>query len=122
MNDTYGHAVGDQVLRAVARRCRANLREIDVLGRYGGEEFIVILPESEVGGARQTANRLRHSIADTPIDTDRGPLKITISLGVACLREDCPDLATLLDQADAAMYAAKRAGRNCFRLDEQSSS
>jgi len=122
VNDTYGHAVGDQVLRAVARRCRAALREIDVLGRYGGEEFVAILPESELGSARQTANRLRHSIADAPVDTDHVPLKITISLGVACLREDCLDLATLLNQADAAMYAAKRAGRNCVHLDLQSSS
>jgi diguanylate cyclase (GGDEF)-like protein len=112
VNDTYGHAVGDQVLRALARRCREHLREIDLLGRYGGEEFAVLLPESDANSARNAAERLRRCVAEAPMDTTRGPLAITISLGAAALTEACPDLAALLDRADAALYAAKKAGRN----------
>jgi diguanylate cyclase (GGDEF)-like protein len=112
VNDTYGHAVGDQVLRAVARRCRESLRGIDLLGRYGGEEFAALLPEDELAGARRAAERLRQHIANAPVDTERGLLNITISLGAAAVSEGCPDLTALLDRADAAMYAAKKAGRN----------
>lgn len=112
VNDTHGHAVGDQVLRTVAQRCRENLRDIDLLGRYGGEEFVVLLPESKLGGARHAAERLRRCVAGSPVETEHGPLAITISLGIALLTDDCPKLAALLDRADAAMYAAKQAGRN----------
>lgn len=112
VNDTHGHAVGDQMLQELAARFRANLRDIDVLARYGGEEFAVLLPESELPAARQAAERLRQAVAETPFETAAGPLAITISLGVAALTEDCPTLAALLDGADAAMYAAKDAGRN----------
>jgi diguanylate cyclase (GGDEF)-like protein len=111
-NDTYGHAVGDQVLQTVAARCRQNLRDIDLLGRYGGDEFVVLLPENDSNGARIVAERLRRCAAETPVDTDRGPLNVTISLGVAALADDGPDLATLLNEADAALYRAKNAGRN----------
>lgn len=112
VNDTYGHAVGDQVLQAVAGRCRETLRDVDHMGRYGGEEFVVLLPESDVEGAHNAAERLRRCVAESPIETGRGPVAVTISLGAAAITEDCPDLAALLDRADAAMYAAKQAGRN----------
>jgi diguanylate cyclase (GGDEF)-like protein len=111
-NDAYGHAVGDQVLQTVAARCRQNLRDIDLLGRYGGDEFVVLLPENDSNGARIVAERLRRCVAETPVDTDRGPLNVTISLGVAALADDDPDLAALLNEADAALYRAKNAGRN----------
>ena len=112
VNDTYGHAVGDQVLRVVTQRCADNIRTVDILGRYGGEEFAVLLPEAGLEKARQVAERLRRSIAETPVPTDCGSIHITISLGVAGLTPDTPDLASLLDHADSAMYAAKQAGRN----------
>ena len=112
VNDTYGHAVGDQVLQTVAVRCRENLREVDILGRYGGEEFAILLPETASPVAQQTAERLRQCVAEASVLTDGGPVAVTISLGVAGLTPDTPDLASLLDHADSAMYVAKQAGRN----------
>lgn len=112
VNDTHGHAVGDEVLQALAARFRANVRDIDLLARYGGEEFAVLLPESDPPGARQAAERLRRSVAETPIETAAGLLSVTISLGLALVAPDCPDLPTLLRLADDALYAAKAAGRN----------
>jgi diguanylate cyclase (GGDEF)-like protein len=99
-------------LQAVAARCQKNLRDIDAVGRYGGDEFVVLLPESDLNGARSTGERLRRCIADIPVDTDRGPLNVTISLGVAALTDDYPHMAALLNEADAALYRAKNAGRN----------
>jgi diguanylate cyclase (GGDEF)-like protein len=112
VNDVYGHAAGDQVLRVMAARCRENLRDIDLMGRYGGDEFVVLLIESDLDTARNIAERLRRCLADAPVDTDQGPLNITVSLGIAAYSEDCPDMAILLNQADAALYRAKHAGRN----------
>ena len=112
VNDTYGHATGDQVLASLAARCRQELREVDLLGRYGGEEFAVLLPEIELADAGQVAERLRQSTAQAPFATDQGPMEITISLGVAPLDDECPDLEALLQRADQALYAAKKAGRN----------
>ncbi len=112
VNDTHGHAVGDEVLQALAARFRENVRDIDLLTRYGGEEFAVLLPESDLAAARQAAERLRQSVAETPIETAAGPLSVTISLGVALVAPDCQDPATLLRLADEALYKAKNAGRN----------
>jgi diguanylate cyclase (GGDEF)-like protein len=111
-NDSYGHATGDEVLRAVAARCRQALRDVDLLARYGGEELVVLLPESTVDDAARVAERLRVGVADSPIYTRCGPLNVTISLGVAALTPDCAGVAALVDRADAAMYRAKQAGRN----------
>jgi diguanylate cyclase (GGDEF)-like protein len=112
INDKFSHAIGDEVLRVLAERCRAHLRETDVLGRYGGEEFALILPETGVEESRQIAERLRSTISDVPIDTVKGPVEITISLGVTCTQDGTADLAVLLDRADSAMYEAKQLGRN----------
>jgi diguanylate cyclase (GGDEF)-like protein len=111
-NDSYGHATGDEVLWAVAARCRQVLREVDLLARYGGEELVVLLPESTPQDAARVAERLRLAVADSPIYTRCGPLNVTISLGVAALTPDCAGAAALIDRADAAMYRAKQAGRN----------
>ncbi len=113
VNDTYGHATGDQVLREVAVRCHRCTREIDIFGRYGGEEFALVLPNTRKEDAVSIADRLRKAIAAKPIHTDIGNIEITISIGVAELDEHIPDLATLLDRADTALYAAKNQGRNC---------
>ncbi len=116
VNDTYGHSVGDEALRVVAARCRECLRSIDHLGRYGGEEFAALLPENDLDGARAAAERLRQCIAESPVETSQGLLPLTISLGVAALDESCPDLATLLSRADAALYVAKKEGRNRVKM------
>ena len=112
VNDVYGHAVGDQVLRAVAVRCRKTVRDLDLVARYGGDEFVVLILENDLEGTLSIAERFRRGMAETPVDTDRGPLSVTISLGIAPFTDDCPNLATLLNDADAALYAAKKAGRN----------
>lgn len=112
INDRHGHAVGDQVLRAVAERCKQNLREFDLVGRYGGEEFVIILPETTLIDSRSITERVRQCIAATPIETTAGPQQITVSQGVAALDSHVPNLAALIDRADRAMYAAKHQGRN----------
>ncbi|MEP7358382.1 MAG: sensor domain-containing diguanylate cyclase, partial [Anaerolineales bacterium] len=112
VNDTYGHAVGDQVLAAVAARCQTHLRAIDLLGRYGGEEFTLLLPETDAGLAYVAAERLRAEVSLGPIETARAAISITVSLGVAALDDSCASLAELFQRADEALYEAKRAGRN----------
>jgi diguanylate cyclase (GGDEF)-like protein len=111
-NDTYGHMVGDQVLQTVAIRCRRQVRDIDLLGRYGGDEFIFMLFETDPLEGRNIAERIRLQIAEIPFDTERGPLKITVSMGVATLTPDCPHLTALINSADDALYEAKKAGKN----------
>lgn len=111
-NDSHGHAVGDAVLREVAARCNQQLREVDVIGRYGGEEFVILLPETGLTGAVITAERLRQHVAARPIPTECGPFHVTISLGVAELNGAMSDLEALLGPADQALYEAKAAGRN----------
>ena len=112
VNDAYGHIVGDQVLRGVAERCREILRDIDLLGRYGGEEFTALLPETRPADARQVAERMRQIVARTAIETESGPVTVTICLGHAIMDEGSHDLDALLDHADQALYQAKNAGRN----------
>lgn len=112
VNDTYKHAVGDQVLRTLAERCRRRTREVDILGRYGGEEIVILLPETDRAGALRAADHLRRDVAEEPFNTEVGPLKITISLGVADSMEGELELDVLIDRADDAMYAAKQSGRN----------
>ena len=112
VNDTYGHAVGDKALKIVSRRCRKTVRDIDILGRYGGDEFAALLLETDLGGARIVAERLCQCLAETPINTDSGTMTITISVGVAILDKTCTGLDMLLVRADQALYAAKQAGGN----------
>ncbi len=112
VNDRWGHSLGDEILKHVADIARAHLREADVLGRYGGEEFAVLLPDNGAQPARVVAERIRQTIADHDIETGTGPIRVTISLGIAELGPAEDTLSALIHRADQAMYAAKRAGRN----------
>ena len=112
VNDSYGHMVGDKVLTEVGGRIRAALREFDLVGRYGGEEFVVVLENTSRHTAHQVAERIRQRISREPISTGKQQLRLTISQGLA-MRVDGDDLQSLLQRADDAMYKAKRAGRNC---------
>lgn len=112
INDSYGHAVGDQVLAAVAARAQDVLREGDWLGRWGGEEFLCLLPETDHHEGYLVAERLRLGIGETPVAADERKLDITVSVGLANFRRDGDSLTDLLTCADAALYEAKRGGRN----------
>ena len=112
INDTYGHPIGDRVLRALAECCRDNLRTIDVIGRYGGEEFFILLPETDLEGALLVAERLRQSISQATVNFGREQLHVTVSLGVTALTPESPNLAALIERADQAEYQAKQAGRD----------
>jgi len=118
INDTYGHTAGDRVLSGIASTISHNIREIDLFGRYGGEEFVILLPSTGAEAAREVAERVRELVAGLRFDTERGPLEVTISLGVAMLTGDIPSLVTLIDRADQAMYSAKQAGRNRVEVYE----
>jgi diguanylate cyclase (GGDEF)-like protein/PAS domain S-box-containing protein len=112
VNDTYGHEVGDKVLKHVAKVGLGNLREVDIMGRIGGEEFAVLLQETSLPDALTVAERLRTTVARESITTDHGPVTITISIGVAELSGETLDLETLFKHADNALYTAKKNGRN----------
>jgi len=116
INDTFGHAVGDLVLTELAARCQKALRSVDILGRYGGDEFVILLPETGSAGARIAAERIRLSVSQ-PMMAEGRSLTITISIGIAELDLKSGDLETLLLHADRALYAAKDAGRNCIFVD-----
>jgi diguanylate cyclase (GGDEF)-like protein len=116
VNDSYGHDVGDMVLQAMSRVLQHTVRRSDLVGRYGGEEFVVLLPETDAPTALQIAERMRQTVASQPVVANEQQLTITVSLGVATAQGKTLDLTALLMQADRALYAAKHAGRNCVRL------
>ena len=111
VNDTHGHPTGDDVICEVARRLTGQMRGTDVLGRYGGEEFAIIVPDADLAVGRILAERMRRCIADEPVATRTGPLPVTASIGLA--QADLgDDVAAVLARADGALYRAKQAGRN----------
>jgi len=113
VNDVYGHMIGDQVLQQIANRCRSILRTSDIIGRYGGEEFLILLPETNVQQAQKIANRMRLLVLDRPIVTDRGDISVTVSMGISSMEGDCDSrLEWVVDQADQALLLAKETGRN----------
>ncbi|MEJ2201126.1 MAG: diguanylate cyclase, partial [Desulfuromonadaceae bacterium] len=121
INDSYGHKICDLVLHTVAKTLRQTLRRIDVVGRFGGEEFAVVLPETGGQAALETAERLRLAIAaaETTLE-DEGALRVSVSIGGAVFSEGANDVETLLKRADEALYVAKRGGRNQVRMAEPS--
>ena len=117
VNDTHGHQTGDLVIQSMASVCRATLRECDIIGRLGGEEFAVVLPETDAPRALEAAERLRQSIAATSVPLKDGALvQFTVSIGVVTLIDAQTDIDTLLGCADTALYEAKRSGRNLVRV------
>ncbi len=112
INDNYGHAVGDEAIRMVGRLMRECSRDVDVCGRYGGEEFAVLLPETPLSGAVTFCERLRETIARQVIQTINGPLQFTISLGAAAWTPELADTRAWIEHADQALYASKHGGRN----------
>jgi diguanylate cyclase (GGDEF)-like protein len=120
VNDKYGHLTGDDVLRGVANGLTDGLRPRDFVGRFGGEEFVILLAGSDLDQARQTAERVRAQVAEVsvPDGSHRERISVTVSVGVAAFRDNGHSVHELLDAADAALYAAKHAGRNCVRVAE----
>ena len=113
INDQYGHAAGDQVLRQLGQHCHNRLRDSDFLGRIGGEEFALLLPDTPQDSAFHVAERMREQLSKTTIALDNGiTLEITASFGVASVNEEDADFNAMLHRADAAMYNAKHGGRN----------
>jgi len=121
-NDSYGHPAGDEVLRRVADGLVRNfLRREDFVARYGGEEFVVVIPDSSLHNAEQRAERVRQSLADLEIETGKGKIQLTVSIGLASLSSGDTG-ATWLARADAALYEAKGGGRNCVRVARENAS
>lgn len=112
INDTYGHVAGDAALRHIAEVCTAAVRDIDTVGRFGGEEFIILLPHTGIGAARNVAERIRRGIDASGFDWEGRRIEITLSLGVAEVGSGAETFDELLKAADRALYAAKRGGRN----------
>jgi two-component system, cell cycle response regulator len=117
VNDEYGHIVGDEVLREVAQRLVASVRSYDFVGRYGGEEFLIVLNNCKSSHAAARAEEVRNGIAKLSVQTARGALPITISLGVLTSRDwNLQLVEDILSEVDSALYRAKAEGRNCVRL------
>ena len=112
VNDTFGHLVGDEVLKQITARCSGVIRQADLFGRYGGEEFVILMPDTGMTGAMRLAERLRLAVGEQPFQTEKGPVPVTISLGVARNKRSTSTLLQLLGDADKAIYRAKAAGRN----------
>ncbi|MBU8894812.1 diguanylate cyclase [Corallococcus sp. H22C18031201] len=112
VNDTYGHPTGDLVLKGVARIIKSMARDTDVVARYGGEEFVLIMPETDVPGAKAIAERIREAVMAEVFQTEMGPLKVTMSLGVSTFPDNGLEKQQLIDLADQCLYHSKRNGRN----------
>jgi len=117
VNDTFGHAAGDSVLREFSRRLLDNTRSVDLVARLGGEEFVVVMPDAGVDAARAAAERVRGAIEATAFVENDRVIPVTVSVGVSSLRPDGDGAARLIARADAALYIAKAAGRNRVILE-----
>lgn len=117
VNDTYGHSTGDKVLQIVSETMRSAIRKQDYLGRWGGEEFLLLLPETDCQGSLILAEKMRKTIEATPVDLDGENVTVTISGGGCCLKEDM-EVSQCLELADKALYNCKHSGRNKVALHE----
>ncbi len=114
INDSYGHAGGDAALKQLTRLCRAVGRQGDLIGRFGGEEFVICCPETDLEGARQLAERLRLQVESSELLFDGQPIRFTVSLGVTAMSGDDTAIDDMLRRADRLLYRAKAGGRNQF--------
>lgn len=112
INDTYGHMAGDEVLREISARIKKCQRETDFIGRYGGEEIVVILPETDLHTASKVAETIRKTIEKEPVEFEDEIINVTTSIGISSLRNEHENYATLFSEADEALYNAKKLGRN----------
>jgi len=113
INDTHGHAAGDIVLKEFCARIKDGLRDQDILCRMGGEEFIILLPQSSLGVSRDIAERIRFDIEQTPFSIGENDIRVTTSAGVSSYISNKDDLNSLIERTDQALYNAKENGRNC---------
>jgi two-component system cell cycle response regulator len=118
VNDTYGHLVGDKVLKTLAKRVTAAVRQYDLFGRYGGEEFILYISDISPADMREHAERIRLALSTKPMEFEEATLTITASFGVASVLS-APDLDGIIKLADTALYEAKHSGRNCVRFTQE---
>jgi diguanylate cyclase (GGDEF)-like protein len=118
VNDTFGHATGDRVLRSFADLVRSNVRRYDVFVRRGGEEFVLIMPTADMEEARSVAERIRCSVEASPVPVDGHEVRYTVSIGIASWTPG-EDAETLERRADEALYGAKRSGRNRVTRSER---
>jgi diguanylate cyclase (GGDEF)-like protein len=112
VNDNYGHEAGNRLLKLTVNCAQQALRETDVFARYGGDEFVALLPQTSLQGAYEVAERIRKSIASTPLDTQGKQVPTTVSIGVAAYPDQGEELAVIINRADQALYSSKRSGRN----------
>ena len=116
INDTYGHSFGDEVLKVVAHRCKTIVRNVDIIARFGGDEFIILLPETGLDDARLAAEKIRKTIGSQPVIIDnKTEVYLTISLGISSAGERIENIDGLFKKADQALYLAKEEGRNNVR-------
>jgi diguanylate cyclase (GGDEF)-like protein len=112
VNDQYGHPAGNRLLQMLVQCVQAQLRETDIVARYGGDEFVLLLPETTPAGAEKLANRIRQRIEAAVLATRDKPVSSTVSIGLAAYPEHASDLETVMERADQALYASKTSGKN----------
>ena len=112
VNDKYGHPAGNRLLQMLVQCIQAQLRETDILARYGGDEFVCLLPETTAAGAEIVATRIRQRVEAAVLTTREKPVSSTVSMGLAAYPEHASDLESVMERADQALYASKTAGKN----------
>jgi len=119
INDTYGHEAGNRLLKVNVSCIQQSLRDTDVFARYGGDEFIILLPQSKTDGAVEVAERIRKTIESTPLETRGKQVAVTVSIGIALFPAHGEELSSVMDRADRALYSSKKDGRNRTVVSEE---